>query len=272
MSLEDFLKNITVLEISPEHEVLKGHVKSISNYKGRLDAALVAKRNEVATEDQEAWLLSEGFTRPSPNGTGVSADTFAKWVFGPFFRRRDMHERERVLTFPGYFAIGWNRRQYGQVDLTRALEIKRLLDVDSCDTSASDGYARWLAPLPAVVATEGKHRVDLFRQHGLEMVAKVFPTLLPSASDLQLCKIWGTKDVWALQCKNPTFIGGNESNIALLPLPHLSVPLFLDYGVTVRQLRLSPWMAHSRELRDTGWTTIVRPERWRTALLNAGYI
>lgn len=104
------------------------------------------------------------------------------------------------------------------------------------------------------------------------MVAKVFPTPVPPASDLELCKVWGANDVWALQCKNPAFIGRDVFSFAPLPLPHLSVPLFLDYGVGVRRLGLLPWKVHSKVLQEAGWDAKLKPRSWRTLLLNAGYV
>jgi hypothetical protein len=268
------IKIPTPLDIHESHSEIGEHVKRISEYKGRLDAALVAKMKRKATPAQVQWLDAEGFTLESPTGTGVSPDTFARWVFGPFSKPTTGNARVVVTSFPGYYAIGWNRRQYARVEKSEAEEIKRQLDQDSMNTDEGDGHAKWLQPLPAVVAGEGKHRVDLFREHELTMVAKVTASPIPSASDLELCKVWGADDIWALRCKNPDFRRGRRNNgeFAPLPLPDLSVPIFKAYGVQVRKLPCFPWKVTSEELGNLQIFDRLDASLWRSHILTSGYV
>lgn len=260
-------------EIAPHLCSLVGHVSAVSCYKGALDAALVLKARRKATEEQENWLQREGYLRNCPTGTGVNSDTFARWVFGPFMKWPDNHEMDILMSFPARMAIGWNRRQYCPVTKQEAMAIKSSLDKETMNPDSGDGYARWLKPLPVFVATEGKHRVDLFRNHELEMVAKVWATPIPPATDLEIWRVWGADDIFALRCKNPRYRDSSQDSkdeFALLPLPHLSVPIFLAYGARQVGRRCMPWQVAV----DKHWDLLTRlqPSRWRQLMLSAGYV
>jgi hypothetical protein len=263
--------NAQPIRLSFDNADLQNQVRRISEYKGRLDAALVAIKDDLATSDQIAWLEQEGFTREEPSGTGVEPNTFARWIFGPFAQWKNYTSSE-LMIFPGHIALGWNRRQYKPVTHAEALSIKSELDVRT--VNKVDGHVRWLHPAPVIVAGEGKHRVDLFRTHGLDMLANVGITPIPLATELELWRIFGVDGVWALRCLNKDFLHTHRGEIgefAALPLPELSIPFFKAYGVRERSLRCFPWQV-SLGLKWPNRFVSFQPKRWRSLILNDGYI
>lgn len=254
--------------------VLMPHVSCITEYKGKLDATLVATALKRSTPEQRAWLLTEGFVKHELFGTGVNPQTFASWVLGPFRIDAPIKEQRQTSVFPGWAAIGWNRRQYGGVSLDQARAIKSSLDKSTMDPSVSDGYATWLKPIPVIVAGEGKHRVDLHRQHCLDMVARIQIDEFPPAAELELFRIHGSGGVWGLRCLRMDRIrktGRVQGALAYLPLPNLSVPLLKAYGVQISERRYWPWQI-SLGLDDAPLGLRLRPGKWRSVVLSNGYV
>lgn len=268
----------TPIDLGLQGHKLESFVKNITEYKGQLDASLVALRKGKATPDERAWLLEQGFVKEKTSGNGVATDTFAAWVLGPFRIRASYKEDRPTALFPGWAAIGWNRNQYAKVNLEDAKLIKASLDKRTLDPSESDGWATWFKPLPVIVTGEGKHRADLHRQHKLDMLARVRIDTFPGAESLELVRIHWASDEWALRCLDVNAFGAGgrfQDDLVYLPLPQLSVPLLQAYGVQTCSRKCWPWQVSlglRDSPRDAPFGLKWQPKKWRSVVLSEGYI
>jgi hypothetical protein len=120
---------------------------------------------------------------------------------------------------------------------TQELEILDKLDYQSFHNEGSAAQYSRIAGTEIVVAYEGKNRVELYRRHSRQIIARITTSTLPDASTMRIHTVVGAKDLIVVSTTAPLarmapwYWKSQDRTYAVLPFPQAVIPVLRVYGV-----------------------------------------
>ena len=188
---------------------------------------LIKKIVELKTKvegDISKRIKAEG-AKCAPSNIVLNPYDFTRKIF-PFYHGDVMSTTGTSLVSPE-LVIGGTYRNYAHVTVNQNY-------LNNINNAASQGidtpiYYK-LGNFPLYIAWEGKNRVSLFKEHGVDIVCKERLTAYPDAKSLEIHKALFRKNVYFLSCKDERFIH-RESHCQQIYFPDYILPLLKLYGV-----------------------------------------
>lgn len=246
---------------------LKRHLEDVARRWQGLDEA----ERKAAAKAGVAPVLNE------TTGQHVYALSPDWFVFGVLGVQKWLHAtyqgEEKFLTAVDPWIVCGGLRKLSWLACTKS-ELQAMAPLLDADTRVGGtrlgSTTTWLDPLPVLFAKEGKNRIHMYQNFGMELLTTAERGKFLPSKALRLYRSPWNSDVWALR-----YVGGLDSewearmqhrvrrigDVAVLPFPKVGVPLLTAHGVARDRGWGPAWRfsaaaqkKESTEVRAAGWS------------------